>query len=370
MYNTDEEFAMKREIHGQEEKDEIQANENFNFPLIYLSDAEIIEFNEECKKSGIDLKVVPLSDYMNLSKEIIPNSTSDLSLFENSLTSKIKEIKEDTQEEEKFISLNLNRTNKSKENKENDGKIYINKKRKRNFNESQTEEIEKENEGYKPNESISGNVDNIKTESSISFNSNEIKKGKSRINAKKEKNLKKKKDCDEKNKKKKKNNNNVNAFFNNCLRKFKETSELQQNEEQRKKELIEEILEMSKYLTEDGLKEMASNKHIGLIGNQFKEWDLKKLNAKKLENLLCDIEMNTNFNKLEPDRKKDINTIKLKEELKKKSDDKALKKKIMKEEKKKIELLNNENNYLSQYIQKEIEEIESESSYDENDSLN
>ena len=53
-----------------EEEDEKYKNfringENYNFPHIYLTDEEINDFNEECKRCGIDLKVVPLSDYMN-----------------------------------------------------------------------------------------------------------------------------------------------------------------------------------------------------------------------------------------------------------------------------------------------------------------
>ena len=372
----EEKYEIKREINGSEDKDEAtQLKDNFNFPFIFLTDEEIIEFNEECKKSGIDLKVVPISDYMNLPKEIYPSNISDLSnLFENSFISKIKEVKEDTQEEEKFIplnqnsSFNLNQINKSKENKGNNKKIYINRKRKRYSNESESEEEEKDEN--KSNENYIGNSDNNKSGSSISFNSNEIKEGKSRINANKEKYPKKKKDLDKKNQKKKKDNKNIINPINNLMKKVKETSDLQLNEEKKKKELIEEILERSIYLTEEGLKEIAESKHLGLVGDQLKELDLKKKSINQLETLLCDIEFNIKVNKLDPDRKKDINTIKLKKDLERKIDETALKKKMMKkEENKKNESANNQNNNMPQYVQKDIEEIESESSYDENDDL-
>ena len=64
--------------------------EDYNFPHIYLTDKEIIEFNEECKRAGIDLKVVPLSEYMNISGGRIEehNIESDIELLNNSFIEK------------------------------------------------------------------------------------------------------------------------------------------------------------------------------------------------------------------------------------------------------------------------------------------
>ena len=41
---------------------------DYNFPHIYLSDKDIKEFNNKCVELGIDLKVVPIAEYMNLNK--------------------------------------------------------------------------------------------------------------------------------------------------------------------------------------------------------------------------------------------------------------------------------------------------------------
>ena len=85
-----------------DKEDEIYENfrisaEDYNFPHIYLTDEEIIEFNEECKRAGIDLKVIPLSEYMNISggKSEEHNIESDIEMLNNSFIEK----KEDNEEE-------------------------------------------------------------------------------------------------------------------------------------------------------------------------------------------------------------------------------------------------------------------------------
>jgi hypothetical protein len=49
--------------------------ENYKFPHIYLTEEEIEQFNKECDHYGFDIKVVPLSTYMNLNS---PDKTYNL----------------------------------------------------------------------------------------------------------------------------------------------------------------------------------------------------------------------------------------------------------------------------------------------------
>ena len=117
-----------------------------------------------------------------------------------------------------------------------------------------------------------------------------------------------------------------------------------------------------------------SHDKVHYVGDEFKIDDLKKMSVNKLESLLNDININSDINKLEPNRKDNIKTIRNKEERERRSKERILKKKMMKEEKKKIESLNNNeqnksNNNNEQNMDKDSDDDKSESSYDD-DSLN
>ena len=112
MYNIEEEFAKYQEKVEKENKKyenyEITA-ENFNFPHIYLTDEEIKEFNAECKKAKIDLKVIPLSEYMDISsvERDDRDINEDMKFLDNCFIQK-DEFEEEKKEEEKNINNNIN----------------------------------------------------------------------------------------------------------------------------------------------------------------------------------------------------------------------------------------------------------------------
>ena len=136
--------------------------EDYNFPHIYLTDEEIIEFNEECKKAGIDLKVVPLSDYMNISSsknDVCNNIKSNMELVENSfIENKGDEEEEKFFEDEKSQNNSINFDNKIENNKQ-----YIGKKNRRKVISDEEED--------KSNEKNSNTDKSYKSfKSSIEFN--------------------------------------------------------------------------------------------------------------------------------------------------------------------------------------------------------
>ena len=78
MFNVEEEFAKynKRVLEEEKKYANTEVNiKNYKIPHIYLSDEEIEEFNSLCNTLNIDLKVVPIEDYMNLNT---PEKNSDL----------------------------------------------------------------------------------------------------------------------------------------------------------------------------------------------------------------------------------------------------------------------------------------------------
>ena len=69
MFDADDEFEKLNQRVKHEEEKYLNAEvtvENYKFPHIYLTYEEIEEFNRESDKNGLDIKVVPLSTYMNL----------------------------------------------------------------------------------------------------------------------------------------------------------------------------------------------------------------------------------------------------------------------------------------------------------------
>lgn len=374
MYNIEEEFAKYQEKVEKENKKyenyEITA-ENFNFPHIYLTDEEIKEFNAECKKAKIDLKVIPLSEYMDISsvERDDRDINEDMKFLDNCFIQK-DEFEEEKKEEEKNINNNINFENIIKNVNE-----YIGKKQKRVINDDSDEsEASNDRSSFSFKSSIELNKNKLKKEKE---HKNNKYKNKSQNHPKKivndEKYIKKKKNINN-NKKEGNNKNNEKNIIDKYFKKLIDTSEYEQNIPKRGNELVEEIQEKSQNLTKEGLQDMAKNRHIRLVGDEFKIDDLKKMSVNKLESLLNDININSDINKLEPNRKDNIKTIRNKEERERRSKERILKKKMMKEEKKKIESLNNNeqnksNNNNEQNMDKDSDDDKSESSYDD-DSLN
>ena len=406
MYNIDEEFAKYKEKVEKEnkkyEKCEISAD-NFTFPHIFLTDEEIIEFNAECKRSKIDLQVIPLSEYMNISlidKED-RDINDDMKFIDNCYIPKKEDYEEEKKEEDKTI--NKKNANNEKMNLDNIIKNvneYIGKKQKRIINDDYDESDVSDEKSQKTIFSF---------KSSIEFSKNKLKKEKEKEkdnekekekekekenkdmkNTNKNKNksrdrLKKAEKDDNKNNKKKKivqkkdenNNNNNKNIIDRYFKKLIDTSEYEQNMEKRKGELIKEILEKSQNLTKEGLLDIAKTKHINCVGDEFKINDLQQRTVNQLASLLEDIKFNSNINKLDPKRKANIKTIRNKEEREKEKERKSLeriikKKKMREEEKKKNESINksidNKNNNEKEK-KMDDDEISSGSSYDD-DSLN
>ena len=138
MYSIDEKFEiLNGKLHNEYKlysNTEVTA-ENYNFPHIYLTDEEIGEFNEECRKAGIDLKVVPLSDYKNVAEnnlKVDPDKKIELindCFIEEQNQSKTDENSfYENEEEKRDLDFNF-QLDDPKEN-QNQRKKYLNKKRK------------------------------------------------------------------------------------------------------------------------------------------------------------------------------------------------------------------------------------------------
>lgn len=343
--------------------------ENYNFPHIYLTDEEINDFNEECKRCGIDLKVVPLSDYMNFNsaQNEDVDIESNMEIINNCYIEK-KEVEEDEKSNEEEITRNHSTTCAKIDYNKN----FIGKKR----NIIEDDETEKSNDKNSQTDEKS----NKSIKSSINFNRNKLDDISLNKNNNKNKKSEKKKYPKQKEKKeniKKKNiskNVNINDNFNNYFKKIKETSLNYQNEDIKKKQLLDEISQKSKNLTLEELKSIADSKHIRIIGDELSTFQLGKMSSNQLENLLTNIDLNSNFSKLDPNRKDNIKKIRNKEEWEKKSKERSMKKKKQKSESvidtniKKDK--DKDNKDKSKEDKVDDDESESESSYDEDDSLN
>ena len=121
-----------------------------------------------------------------------------------------------------------------------------------------------------------------------------------------------------KRKKKAVKNEDFNPKFNFHFKKILETGKQSKEYEQGKNELINEIQEKSQYLTLEGLKEYAKNKHIKVFGDELSINDLKQKNINQLSSIFNDISINTDINKLDINRKENIRTMRNKEEMEKK----------------------------------------------------
>ena len=328
-----------------------QMPKKFNFPTICLTRDEIIEFNEECKRSGIGLKVVPLSDYLNLNKPqgIHTDPDTVIEVLGNSAIN----LKEEVEEEEpksKEDSKSESSIKIIEELQNNSNNQFLNKKKRR------TTIDDKSKESSKSSEEINYSLYSENSSFSIEIN----KKG---LKWDEIKNDMKNKKIDKMPKMKNSSKKDINSNFSNIFKKIKETCDYNKNEENRFEEVIREIEDKSKNLTENGLIQMANQRKIRLIGYQFSIDELRKKNLNYLENLLVDINQNSEcFDKLDQNRNPTIRAKEKKEEFIRISKERKEKRKIEKEEKRKNM---NQNNNIKKNRDSSDEE-DSESSIDEN----
>ena len=380
MYSTDQRFEKIKEKAQNEDKlienCQVTAN-NYNFPHIYLSDEEIQEFNDECRKAGLDLKVVSLYDYMNSSPDKLDLYFSKKAklLSDSFINIHNNEVEKEEEKKSNFMndfSINFDLD----DNKKEPEKKYLNKKRNKILNDSEN--------SMEESKSIENRNNSNDDQSMNSFSITNTNKNRTKINKKNEKNKsknpannrkktvttvkvpKKGKNNFGKDNKEKKDKMDINNNMNNWFKRIKETSAECQNEEINKQNIIEEIMKRSENLTKDGLKEMANNKHIKLIGDQFKITDLKGKTLSQLKGILEDIKINSNITILDNDRKNVIKNIRNKEEMQRKSQERALKKKQKEEEKRRENIQKIE---MQKQKEQQYREEDSESSYDEKDSL-
>ena len=344
-------FTLKTEKEDEKYENFNITAENFKFPYIYLTEEEIIEFNEECEKSGLDLRVSPLSDYMkysfpNKGKPII---NDNMKIINNAFLQRINDYEEDKK--------NLNIDYKYKYVNEFIGK----KHRKYDSDDDSNDKNNDKRSSFSNKSNI--NINRIKLEK-LKLDKAK-RKGKSqnvKIKVDEERNIKNKKN---KKKQQKKDNCDIN-MMNKLFAKIKDSAVQKRNEIEIKRQLIKEILEISHNLTKEGLKDLSIKYNIRLVGDQFSVDALGKKNNNQLKNVLFDIKTNSRLYKLESNRKDSIKTIKNKEEWERKSYEKALKKKMMIEEYKKKQIYYNNNKKVDKAIS---DESQSEMSYDD-DSLN
>ena len=379
MYSTNQRFEKIKEKAQNEDKlyenCQVTAN-NYNFPHIYLSDEEIQEFNDECRKAGLDLKVVPLYEYMNSSQDKLGLDSSKKAKLISDCFINIPNNEVEEEEKKNSFMNDFSINFESDDNKKEPEKKYLNKKRKKILNDSEN--------SMEENKSIENKNNSNDDQSMSSFSITNAKKNRTKINKKNEKNKsknpandrrknpttikvpKKSKNNFGKDNKEKKDKMNINNNMNKYFKRIKETSAEFQNEEINKQNIIEEIMKRSENLTKDGLKGMANNKHIKLVGDQFKITDLKGKNLPQLKGILEDIKINSDITILDNDRKNVIKNIRNKEEMQRKSQERALKKKKKEEEKRKENFQKIE---MQKQKEQQYREEDSESSYDEKDSL-
>ena len=376
MFNADDEFEKLNQQVKMEEEKYLNAEvtiENYKFPHIYLTEEEIEQFNKECDHYGFDIKVVPLSTYMNLNspdKTYNLNEDDDIDMeqkeknidkFMNYL-GKNYQKKEDNKEKEKekenkLIGKKRNKILEDDSEQEDSNissyksKSHIGKRIKKN------EKIEEDENSEKSNLSV-----NNKRKKKIIDDEEEIGSGKKENE---DKGNKKKKNLIKKKKNMKK-SNEISEKFDNYFRKIKETRQKQIDDENRIDSLIKDIMEKSQLLTKEDLKELAKVNHIGLLDDStLKQSDLNKKNVNQLDKILVDINFNSNVLKLNNDGRDNIKKIKDRMEREKKSREDYLKNKRLKEEKKQISNRNKEKEKNSSYDKKKDKK---ESDLSDNDS--
>ena len=314
MFDANEEFKKLNERVKHEEEKYLNAEvtvENYKFPHIYLTEEEIEEFNRESDKHGLDIKVVPLSTYMNLNSPDKSYNVDD----EDEI-----DIEEKERNIEKFMDFLGKNYYKKEEKNENK---YIGKKRNKILEDDSEQEESNissfKSKSYMRSRKIIKNKEN-KEEDDKSEKSNLSEYNKRDIDIEEEKEIEKSNDKkyieDKGNKKKKKlikkkkNNRKtaeISEKFDNYFRKIKETRQKQIDDERRKIPLIKEIIEKSQNLTQEVLREVAKVNHVSLIDDStLSQNDLNKKDTNQLDRILVDININSNVLKLNSGGKENI----------------------------------------------------------------
>ena len=346
MFDADDEFEKLNQRVKHEEEKYLNAEvtvENYKFPHIYLTDEEIEEFNRESDKNGLDIKVVPLSTYMNLNS---PDKTFNVDEDDEI------DIEEKEKNIEKFMNfLGKNYIKRDEKNEEKNENKFIGKKRNKILeDESEQEESNissfKSKSYVRSRKIIKNNGNKEEDEKSEKSNLSEFNKKDIDIEEEKEEEKSNDKKHNEKNGnknkkkiiKKKKNNKKSNEIaenFDNYFRKIRETRQKQIDDENRRDALIREIMEKSQNLTQEGLREVAKINRVSLIDdNTLSEHDLTLKLTNQLDRILVDININSNVLKLNGGGKENIKKMKDRMEREKKAREEQILNKRLKEQKK------------------------------------
>ena len=361
MFDADDEFEKLNQRVKHEEEKYLNAEvtvENYKFPHIYLTDEEIEEFNRESDKNGLDIKVVPLSTYMNLNS---PDKTFNVDEDDEI------DIEEKEKNIEKFMNfLGKNYIKREEKNEEKNENKFIGKKRNKILDdESEQEESNissfKSKSYVRSRKIIKNNGNKEEDEKSEKSNLSEFNKKDIDIEEEKEEEKSNNKKHNEKNGnknkkkiiKKKKNNKKSNEIaekFDNYFRKIRETRQKQIDDENRRGALIREIMEKSQNLTQEGLREVAKINRVSLIDdNTLSEHDLTQKFTNQLDRILVDININSNVLKLNGGGKENIKKMKDRMEREKKAREEQILNKRLKEQKKqKMENKIKENNKVNE----------------------
>jgi hypothetical protein len=376
MFDANEEFKKLNERVKHEEEKYLNAEvtvENYKFPHIYLTEEEIEEFNRESDKHGLDIKVVPLSTYMNLNSPDKSYNVDD----EDEI-----DIEEKERNIEKFMDFLGKNYYKKEEKNENK---YIGKKRNKILEDDSEQEESNissfKSKSYMRSRKIIKNKEN-KEEDDKSEKSNLSEYNKRDIDIEEEKEIEKSNDKkyieDKGNKKKKKlikkkkNNRKtaeISEKFDNYFRKIKETRQKQIDDERRKIPLIKEIIEKSQNLTQEVLREVAKVNHVSLIDDStLSQNDLNKKDTNQLDRILVDININSNVLKLNSGGKENIKKMKDRIEREKKArEDQILNKRLKEQKKLEIENKNKEKDKISE--NKKESDISDNNSESDDDSI-
>ena len=376
MFDADDEFEKLNQRVKHEEEKYLNAEvtvENYKFPHIYLTEEEIEEFNRESDKHGLDIKVVPLSTYMNLNSPDKSYNVDD----EDEI-----DIEEKERNIEKFMDFLGKNYYKKEEKNENK---YIGKKRNKILEDDSEQEESNissfKSKSYMRSRKIIKNKEN-KEEDDKSEKSNLSEYNKRDIDIEEEKEIEKSNDKkyieDKGNKKKKKlikkkkNNRKtaeISEKFDNYFRKIKETRQKQIDDEKRKIPLIKEIIEKSQNLTQEVLREVAKVNHVSLIDDStLSQNDLNKKDTNQLDRILVDININSNVLKLNSGGKENIKKMKDRIEREKKArEDQILNKRLKEQKKLEIENKNKEKDKISE--NKKESDISDNNSESDDDSI-
>ena len=376
MFDANEEFKKLNERVKHEEEKYLNAEvtvENYKFPHIYLTEEEIEEFNRESDKHGLDIKVVPLSTYMNLNSPDKSYNVDD----EDEI-----DIEEKERNIEKFMDFLGKNYYKKEEKNENK---YIGKKRNKILEDDSEQEESNissfKSKSYMRSRKIIKNKEN-KEEDDKSEKSNLSEYNKRDIDIEEEKEIEKSNDKkyieDKGNKKKKKlikkkkNNRKtaeISEKFDNYFRKIKETRQKKIDDEKRKIPLIKEIIEKSQNLTQEVLREVAKVNHVSLIDDStLSQNDLNKKDTNQLDRILVDININSNVLKLNSGGKENIKKMKDRIEREKKArEDQILNKRLKEQKKLEIENKNKEKDKISE--NKKESDISDNNSESDDDSI-